>query len=198
MSVFTFMGQNMLRQDDNYSFHVIQHTIETVIPPLVNSSCSSSSSDNEEMMVLDIIKVFVNAYSHIPLHRRLRLFTILLKTLGVKKYLAPTLVLLFMKRSAHNNNNALLVLDDTMRDGKSGAFGNKKSTQYNNGNSDDDSDTTTTSSNNSEEIPVLAFCESLVQHFTLEYQINSFIECLEIATELPAKMTNSARAKKVT
>lgn len=30
MPVFTFMGANILRQDDNYSFHVVQKTLETI------------------------------------------------------------------------------------------------------------------------------------------------------------------------
>eukprot|EP00122_Pirum_gemmata_P002033 Pgem_evm1s1839 len=87
MSIFTFMGANFMRQDDNYSFHVIQHTIETVIPPLLRSCNSKLKVLN---MILDIIKVFVDAYGHIPRHRRLRLFTHLVTTLGPREYLAPT------------------------------------------------------------------------------------------------------------
>ncbi|KXS11658.1 glycosyltransferase family 32 protein [Gonapodya prolifera JEL478] len=35
MPVFTFLGTNLVRQDDDYSFHVIHKTIETVLPALV-------------------------------------------------------------------------------------------------------------------------------------------------------------------
>ena len=35
MPVFTFMGANVLRLDDNYSFLLIQQTLNIVIPPLV-------------------------------------------------------------------------------------------------------------------------------------------------------------------
>ena len=35
MSIFTFMGINVLRQDDSYSFQVIKRTVEAVIPALV-------------------------------------------------------------------------------------------------------------------------------------------------------------------
>lgn len=34
MSVFTFMGASILRQDDSYSFRVINRVIETVFPAL--------------------------------------------------------------------------------------------------------------------------------------------------------------------
>lgn len=38
MSVFTFMGDTILKQDDAYSFHIISRILETVIPALVTVS----------------------------------------------------------------------------------------------------------------------------------------------------------------
>ena len=38
MSVFTFMGANIMRQDDAYSFHIISKILETVIPALITVS----------------------------------------------------------------------------------------------------------------------------------------------------------------
>ena len=35
MSIFTFMGASIMRQDDSYSFQVISRTVETVIPALI-------------------------------------------------------------------------------------------------------------------------------------------------------------------
>ena len=35
MPVFTFMGSNLLRNDDQYSFQIITQTIDSVIPPLI-------------------------------------------------------------------------------------------------------------------------------------------------------------------
>ena len=35
MSIFTFMGVSVLRQDDTYSFQIIKRTVEAVIPALV-------------------------------------------------------------------------------------------------------------------------------------------------------------------
>ena len=40
MSVFTFMGANVMRQDDQYSFHIINRILETVVPALVTVSLS--------------------------------------------------------------------------------------------------------------------------------------------------------------
>lgn len=35
MSIFTFMGASVVRQDDSYSFEVITKTLDTVIPALI-------------------------------------------------------------------------------------------------------------------------------------------------------------------
>ncbi|KAI8973417.1 hypothetical protein BDF20DRAFT_837366 [Mycotypha africana] len=99
MPVFTFMGANVLRQDDNYSFQVIQQTLEKILPPLVISS-RKSNNDDENALVLGvkpIIKVFVDALFHIPKHRRLRLFTVLIHTLGEDEFLYAITSLLLEK-----------------------------------------------------------------------------------------------------
>lgn len=35
MPIFTFMGANIMRLDDAYSFRVIDRTVQTVIPALI-------------------------------------------------------------------------------------------------------------------------------------------------------------------
>ncbi|KAJ3337589.1 HEAT repeat-containing protein 1, partial [Kappamyces sp. JEL0680] len=89
MPVFTFMGANILRQDDNYSFHVVQQTLETIIPSLLDCG-----EENPLIYVKNIMDVFVAALPHIPSHRRLRLFTILVQTLGEELYLGYLISLL--------------------------------------------------------------------------------------------------------
>ncbi|CAO3649204.1 unnamed protein product [Cunninghamella echinulata] len=99
MPVFTFMGANVLRQDDNYSFQVIQQTLEKVIPPLV-ASHRLTSNNNAAMLALQVkpvIKVFVDALFHIPKHRQLRLFSVLIQTLGEDEFLATIVSLLLEK-----------------------------------------------------------------------------------------------------
>ncbi|KAI9208838.1 uncharacterized protein BJ171DRAFT_626821 [Polychytrium aggregatum] len=99
MPVFTFMGANVLRQDDNYSFHVIQQTLETIIPPLVDKF-RTQAGDNSRKLIQDIkpvVKVFIDALFHIPKHRRLRLFTVLVSTLGSDQFLSTISALLVEK-----------------------------------------------------------------------------------------------------
>jgi hypothetical protein len=88
MPVFTFMGANILRQDDNYSFHVVQKTLETIIPALLRGD------EDPLVYVKKVLQVFVNALEHVPSHRRLKLFTILAQTIGAQEYLGTLLVLL--------------------------------------------------------------------------------------------------------
>ncbi|XP_033103567.1 HEAT repeat-containing protein 1-like [Anneissia japonica] len=98
MSIFTFMGAHLLRQDDNYSFQVIQRTVQTIIPTLVKASDTETpegtltgGTDNVVAMVL---RVFVDALPHVPEHRQMMLFTELVATLGHKRYLWMLIVLL--------------------------------------------------------------------------------------------------------
>ncbi|KAF9401164.1 HEAT repeat-containing protein 1 [Mortierella sp. AD011] len=98
MPVFTFMGANVLRQDDNYSFHVIQQTLEKIIPPLVAAHRrQSAESQSLVLQVRPIIKVFVDALFHIPKHRRLRLFSVLITTLGEEEFLHAVTCLVIEK-----------------------------------------------------------------------------------------------------
>ncbi|KAF8933369.1 HEAT repeat-containing protein 1 [Dissophora ornata] len=98
MPVFTFMGANVLRQDDNYSFHVIQQTLEKIIPPLVAAHRrQSAESQSLVLQVRSIIKVFVDALFHIPKHRRLRLFSVLITTLGEEDFLHAVTCLIIEK-----------------------------------------------------------------------------------------------------
>ncbi|KAJ3161658.1 HEAT repeat-containing protein 1 [Geranomyces michiganensis] len=101
MPVFTFMGANVLRQDDNYSFHVIQQTLKMIIPPLVQRYETDDGSRNIMLReVKPIVGVFVDALSHIPKHRRLRLFTELVATLGADSFLDATVLMLLAKHSS--------------------------------------------------------------------------------------------------
>ncbi|KAJ3288341.1 HEAT repeat-containing protein 1 [Borealophlyctis nickersoniae] len=99
--VFTFMGASVLRQDDNYSFHVIQQTLETIIPPLIAKHRATASNNTQLVIeVKPILEVFVDALFHIPKHRRLRLFTVLITTLGEDAFLDAIIVLLLAKHTS--------------------------------------------------------------------------------------------------
>lgn len=104
MAVFTFMGANVLRQDDSYSFQVIRQTLEKILPPLVSSSRHANGTRLAvALQVKPVIKVFVDALFHIPKHRRLPLFTVLVRILGEDEFLYAIISLLLEKHAAGNN-----------------------------------------------------------------------------------------------
>jgi U3 small nucleolar RNA-associated protein 10 len=85
MPIFTFMGANTLRQDDEYSAHVIEQTVQRIIPPLVKSL----QEQGESLIAAgaELVSTFVASYKHVPVHRRLRLFQALTETLGPAEFL---------------------------------------------------------------------------------------------------------------
>ncbi|XP_012428027.4 HEAT repeat-containing protein 1 [Taeniopygia guttata] len=97
MPIFTFMGANVLRLDDTYTFQVINKTVQMVIPALIQAEDSdlSESSGSVEEVVTKIIRVFVDALPHVPEHRRLPILSQLITTVGGDKFLWVLLVLLF-------------------------------------------------------------------------------------------------------
>lgn len=90
MPIFTFMGANTVRLDNDFSAHVIEQTIEQVIPALV------AAGDKHEEIEMALMS-FVAAFSHVPRHRRNTLFGALIKTLGPSQSLYKLLLLLGQK-----------------------------------------------------------------------------------------------------
>uniref|UniRef100_A0A8C0IR19 HEAT repeat-containing protein 1 n=1 Tax=Chelonoidis abingdonii TaxID=106734 RepID=A0A8C0IR19_CHEAB len=97
MPIFTFMGANVMRLDDTYSFQIINKTVKMVIPALIQAEEGGSpeAAQGVEEVVIKIIHVFVDALPHVPEHRRLPILAQLIDTLGGERFLWVLLVLLF-------------------------------------------------------------------------------------------------------
>uniref|UniRef100_A0A8P4KTT5 HEAT repeat-containing protein 1 n=1 Tax=Dicentrarchus labrax TaxID=13489 RepID=A0A8P4KTT5_DICLA len=94
MPIFTFMGANIMRLDDAYSFRVIDKTVQMVIPALIKLSVDGSSSQ-VDAVVTRIVHVFADALPHVPDHRRLPILAQLVTTLGPARFLWVLMLLLF-------------------------------------------------------------------------------------------------------
>ncbi len=101
MPIFTFMGSSVLRQNDEYSAHVIKHTISEVIPPLV-ASLRQAKSD-PVTGASELLLSFVAAYEHVPAHRRMGLYTSLVQTLGAEDFLFAVEAMLADKYGVTDN-----------------------------------------------------------------------------------------------
>ena len=99
MPIFTFMGANLLRQDGEYSAHVITQTIDSVIPPLVDSL--HKQKEDAVTGASELLLSFVAAFEHIPSHRRFGLFQSLVNKLGPVEFLFALLVMLANKYSGN-------------------------------------------------------------------------------------------------
>jgi U3 small nucleolar RNA-associated protein 10 len=95
MPIFTFMGSSVLRQNDEYSAHVINQTIREVIPPLILSL--RKEKGNPVTGAAELLLSFVAAYEHVPPHRRKSLFISLVQTLGPEDFLFALFAMLVDK-----------------------------------------------------------------------------------------------------
>ena len=84
--------------------------IQHVIPPLMTASKKRGGDD---FMGLRVLKIFVDALVHIPAHRRVRLFTALIETMGAEQYLSAACVMMLSKRYTSHSG-----AEGEMEDGK--------------------------------------------------------------------------------
>uniref|UniRef100_A0AAQ5ZYX5 HEAT repeat-containing protein 1 n=1 Tax=Amphiprion ocellaris TaxID=80972 RepID=A0AAQ5ZYX5_AMPOC len=105
MPIFTFMGANLLRLDDAYSFRVIDQTVQMVVPALIQLSDGGSSS-HLVAVVTRIVHVFVDALPHVPEHRRQPILTQLVTTLGPAHFLWVLMLLLFKQHATQTDGSA--------------------------------------------------------------------------------------------
>ncbi|KFY16939.1 hypothetical protein V491_05164, partial [Pseudogymnoascus sp. VKM F-3775] len=107
MPIFTFMGSSVLRQNDEYSAHVIKQTIAEVIPPLIASL--RKEKGGPVTGAAELLLSFVAAYEHVPGHRRKGLYTSLVQTLGPEDFLFAVLGMLADKYGATESIKAFSV-----------------------------------------------------------------------------------------
>ncbi|XP_018616676.2 HEAT repeat-containing protein 1 [Scleropages formosus] len=104
MPIFTFMGANVMRLDDAYSFQVISKTVQMVIPALIKAYEGGPSqlpgrTESMETVVIRVVHVFVDALPHVPEHRRRPVLAGLMTTLGAGHFLWVLLLLLFKQHA---------------------------------------------------------------------------------------------------
>ena len=111
MPVFTFMGTGLMRNDDEYSVHVVKkvrrvswwemsanlswQTMESVIPRLVQSLHQKKA--DPLISISQLLLSFVAAYKDIPNQRRQELFVSLIDKTGPNEFLFALVVLLIDK-----------------------------------------------------------------------------------------------------
>ncbi|KAL4401209.1 90S preribosome protein [Malassezia pachydermatis] len=105
MPIFTFVGLNVLQRDDRFTLSVVEQTLRSIIPAFVNAVRPKVINDKDARLALwretrSLLRIFSDASSHIPRHRRHVFFRLLIDVLGTDDFLAPVCMLL-ADRVAH-------------------------------------------------------------------------------------------------
>jgi len=103
MPIFTFVGSSMLQRDDTYSFEIVQKTLQSIIPAYVQTLRSATANGGHFDLLKQgrsFLRIFTDAATHIPRHRRQIFFESLLDVLGPQDFLAAVCMLL-TDRSSH-------------------------------------------------------------------------------------------------
>lgn len=95
MPIFTFMGAHSIRQDDEFTTHVVENTIQTIVPALLRNN-SGNVTDEMEFLLMS----FTTALQHVPKHRRVKLYATLVKSLGANEAIGPFLFLISQQFSS--------------------------------------------------------------------------------------------------
>ncbi|KAA0203085.1 hypothetical protein HAZT_HAZT005708 [Hyalella azteca] len=106
MTIFTFMGEGLLQRDDHFSYQVIETTVNTLVPILVQRSRNSCA-------VGDVVQVFVDALPDISVHRRLMIFKLL--TVALQPHTHLWLVLSLTIKSYALSGHSRLAEDTSTR-----------------------------------------------------------------------------------
>lgn len=106
MPIFTFIGSNMSRKDDEFSVYVVDQTIDHVIPPLIQSL-----KDQKKDVLAgasELLSHFAAAFEHMPSHRRVRLFETLIAKLGPPEFLFAALAMLAARKPAEAQDSSFI------------------------------------------------------------------------------------------
>lgn len=87
LPVFTFVGSQLVRHDDSFSFNLITRTVTAIVPAILSFSEGPALAHH-------VLSVFAEAWPNIPAHRRIALYATLLQALGPAQYLAAATALL--------------------------------------------------------------------------------------------------------
>lgn len=85
MTIFTFMGNSVMRQDDEYTFKITCQVLNTIIPILLKEG---------QVVTRKALSVFARSILDIPEHRRGTLLRYLVQALNTNNYLWELIVLI--------------------------------------------------------------------------------------------------------
>lgn len=98
MPIFTFVGSTVLQRDDRFTLSVIDQTLRSIVPAFVAALRPKVGGPDARFALWletrPLLRIFADAASHIPRHRRHVFFSLLVEVLGPESFLAPVCMLL--------------------------------------------------------------------------------------------------------
>lgn len=112
MLILTFIAKEGLTRDDSFNFNIMEKTLRSILPPLINSLRNKTQDGGNDHFSLllrsrDFILNFTNSVKMIPKYRRITFFPILVDILGEKEFLSAVVMLLVDSNSLKISSQAL-------------------------------------------------------------------------------------------
>lgn len=95
MPIFTYVGSSDFQRDDAYSFSVVEKTVESTVPVIVQSMRGKTNSELSLFIeARPLLRIFADMAQRLPKHRTLPFYVHLVTCMGVSDFLAPIIMLL--------------------------------------------------------------------------------------------------------
>ncbi|EGT38292.1 hypothetical protein CAEBREN_28292 [Caenorhabditis brenneri] len=95
MSVFTFMGNGMLRKDNELTLSIVEKTVESLFSTIINSSGQQVvlTEQQQTEKLIELARLFAASAVDIPAHRRARIAQAIARAVGATNASTVVLVL---------------------------------------------------------------------------------------------------------
>lgn len=94
MSVFTFMGNGMLRKDNELTLSIVEKTVESLFSTIINSSGQVVLTKQQQTeKLIELARLFAASAVDIPAHRRARIAQAIARAVGAENASTVVLVL---------------------------------------------------------------------------------------------------------
>ena len=95
MPIFTYVGSSDFQRDDAYSFAVVEKTVESTVPVIVQSMRAKTTSELSLFIeARPLLRIFADMAQRLPKHRTLPFYVHLVTCMGISDFLAPVAMLL--------------------------------------------------------------------------------------------------------
>ena len=112
VTIFTFMGSNLLKVDSRHSFQVACQALEVIVPAIQAACRAPGRAAQLQSTCLGVLNTFIDASGDIPAHRLSEFLARLVARLGSRDYLWLAALLLVKKERAGGERRAVELVSE--------------------------------------------------------------------------------------